>query len=146
MWKLRQERSRARAMSYAIERDTIGGNRAGVLVVCGLTVVTIFVMSLVPPVSQHSEYHQFADVRSFLGVSNFLNVVSNLGFAIVGILGIAFLCRQLKASAASDKWTLLPYTIFFSGVALTCVWSVYYHLAPSNQRLMWDRLPMSIAF
>ena len=32
------------------------------------------------------------------------------------------------------------------GVALVSVGSAYYHWAPSNDRLLWDRLPMAIAF
>ena len=43
----------------------------------------------------------------------------------------------------SDAW---PYLVFFVGVALVSVGSAYYHWAPSNDRLLWDRLPMSIAF
>jgi hypothetical protein len=31
-------------------------------------------------------------------------------------------------------------------VALTAAGSAYYHLAPDNERLFWDRLPMTIAF
>ena len=36
--------------------------------------------------------------------------------------------------------------MFFSGVLLTAVGSAYYHLAPDNPRLFWDRLPMTVAF
>jgi hypothetical protein len=36
--------------------------------------------------------------------------------------------------------------VFFVGVLLTAAGSAYYHLAPDNQRLFWDRLPMTIAF
>ena len=43
----------------------------------------------------------------------------------------------------SDAW---PYLVFFIGVALVSAGSAYYHWAPSNNRLLWDRLPMSIAF
>ncbi len=32
------------------------------------------------------------------------------------------------------------------GVALTAAGSAYYHLAPDNETLFWDRLPMTIAF
>ena len=40
----------------------------------------------------------------------------------------------------------LPYLVFFLGVALTGLGSGYYHLAPDNETLFWDRLPMTIAF
>ena len=34
--------------------------------------------------------------------------------------------------------------MFFAGVILTSVGSAYYHLAPDNERLVWDRLPMTV--
>jgi len=33
-----------------------------------------------------------------------------------------------------------------TGVALTTLGSSYYHLAPDNARLVWDRLPMAVGF
>jgi len=44
---------------------------------------------------------------------------------------------------SSERW---PYAIFFSGMLLAAAGSSYYHLAPDNERLFWDRLPMTIAF
>jgi hypothetical protein len=34
----------------------------------------------------------------------------------------------------------------FVGLQLTAFGSSYYHLSPNNSRLVWDRLPMTIAF
>jgi hypothetical protein len=42
-----------------------------------------------------------------------------------------------------ERW---PYLILSVGVVLTCFGSAYYHLAPNNARLVWDRLPMTIGF
>src|SRR5262249_46385439 len=42
-----------------------------------------------------------------------------------------------------ERWFFVA---FFLGVALTTLGSSYYHLAPGNERLLWDRLPMTIAF
>src|SRR5437763_318916 len=39
-----------------------------------------------------------------------------------------------------------PYLVFFAGVALTAFGSGYYHLRPTNARLVWDRLPIAMAF
>src|SRR5208283_2863418 len=39
-----------------------------------------------------------------------------------------------------------PYLILSVGVALTCFGSAYYHLAPDNARLVWDRLPITLGF
>ncbi len=36
--------------------------------------------------------------------------------------------------------------VFFLGATLTCVGSMYYHWQPDNPRLVWDRLPMTLAF
>ncbi|MDP1615572.1 MAG: alkaline phytoceramidase, partial [Methylococcales bacterium] len=38
------------------------------------------------------------------------------------------------------------YLTFFVGVLLTGLGSMYYHFQPSNQSLLWDRLPMTISF
>ena len=51
--------------------------------------------------------------------------------------------RRAIFGEPSDVW---PYFVFFVSVALVSVGSAYYHWAPSNDRLLWDRLPMSIAF
>ena len=88
---------------------------------------------LLPPLHQHEDYHHFADQRTLLEIPNFWNVVSNAPFAIVGLLGLIAL-----GGAASR--------ILFAGVFLTAFGSAYYHLAPDDARLVWDRLPMTIVF
>lgn len=101
------------------------------------------------PIAQSVSYHQFADQRSWLGVPNFLNVISNLAFAIVGVLGIVFLNKLINDRAQHsfaelrERW---PYLGVFVGLALTAFGSAYYHLAPNNARLVWDRLPMTMVF
>lgn len=86
-----------------------------------------------PPIAQELAYHQFADRRSFFGVPNFWDVASSLPFLLVGIAGVAF-CRKAAWLA------------FFIGVAFVAVGSGYYHWDPTNATLVWDRLPMTIAF
>ena len=44
---------------------------------------------------------------------------------------------------ARERWF---YIFAFLGLLLTAVGSAYYHLAPDNARLVWDRLPMTIVF
>jgi len=44
------------------------------------------------------------------------------------------------------KTDSLPYAVYFISVALVGLGSAYYHWAPSIDRLLWDRLPMSITF
>lgn len=130
------------------ESRTLMTTRVRVLAIIGLTLATIVAMALAPRIPQNESYHDFADQRSVLGVSNFLNVVSNLPFFLTGLSGLLFLTRkQSTASRGSflhrfERW---PYVMFFLGVTLTCFGSAYYHLSPNSDRLMWDRLPISIA-
>lgn len=91
------------------------------------------------PISQDLAYHNFVDKRTFAGISNFWNVVSNLPFLLVGGLGIFMFWE--------DKYSLRPAALaFFIGLFLTGAGSAYYHLSPDNQSLAWDRLPMTIVF
>lgn len=123
--------------------------RTRTMVIIALTLATIFAMTLAPRIPQSESYHNFADQRSVLGISNFLNVVSNLPFLLIGISGLILLARPNSPGSIgrllhrSERW---PYFTFFLGVTITCLGSAYYHLSPNSDRLMWDRLPMSIAF
>jgi len=101
------------------------------------------------PIPQALSYHNFADQRAWIGIPNFGDVVSNLPFAIVGIWGLIFLSRlppqelQEHFVDSCERW---PYIVVFIGLLLTAFGSSYYHLAPDNARLVWDRLPMTIVF
>lgn len=100
-----------------------------------------------PPIAQPASYHQFADQRPWLGIPNFGDVTSNLAFAVIGIAGLWLLLNQGKfANAFIDARERWPYLVAFFGLLLTAFGSAYYHLAPSNSRLVWDRLPMTIVF
>jgi len=90
-------------------------------------------LALTPRMVQDEAYHMFADQRTIAGVRNFWNVVSNVAFVVAGILGLRI----------SRDWTG---RVLFIGVFLTCFGSAYYHLAPSDARLVWDRLPMTLVF
>src|SRR5712664_1732115 len=100
-----------------------------------------------PPVHQDPSYHSFADQRELWGVPNFWNVVSNLPFLLVGFLGIWLVQDKTTASLSfivpTERW---PFLILFAGVGLTAFGSAYYHWQPTNDRLVWDRLPMAVSF
>lgn len=99
-----------------------------------------------PPFAQDLGYHAFADTRGCFGLPNCLNVLSNLPFALVGILGIRVTFRGRRLPPSADDWERWPYAALFLGTSLTAAGSSYYHLAPDNARLVWDRLPMAIGF
>jgi len=97
--------------------------------------------AFIDPVAQDPGYHHFADTRSMFGVPNFLNVVSNLPFFLVGIAGLYFVVHDKHLTGATVAWRVL-----FASVSLTALGSSYYHLAPANDTLLWDRLAMTIGF
>lgn len=105
-----------------------------------LALAALMVMLSLPPIAQDPAYHDFADSRAFFGIPAFLNVVTNLAFLIVGIVGVRACATGAVAGA---RWAWL---ICFGSVALVGVGSGYYHLAPDNGTLVWDRLPMSVGF
>ncbi|MEO6119748.1 MAG: hypothetical protein ABIP12_03585 [Terriglobales bacterium] len=109
-----------------------------------LAIVMALALAFSPRIPQPQEYHRFADQRALIGIANALNVLSNLAFLAVGAAGIWFVAS--RRGVYLDPIERLPYLIFFIGVALTCFGSGYYHLAPDNARLVWDRLPMTIGF
>lgn len=65
----------------------------------------------------------------------------------MGGLGLLFLLRQRASNDGAvfiNKWELWPYMVFFCGAVLIGFGSGYYHLAPDNERLVWDRLLITI--
>jgi hypothetical protein len=104
--------------------------------------------SLASPIPQAVAYHQFADARTLWGLRNFGNVVSNAPFALVGLLALGTLAYWVRrpAPGVQTRFELVAFALFFVGVFLTAFGSGYYHLEPSNPRLFWDRLPMTIGF
>jgi hypothetical protein len=69
-----------------------------------------------------------------------------LGFAIVGIWGLGILLGESSRVQFVDSRERWPYVIVFAGTILTAIGWSYYRLAPDNDRLVWDRLPMTIVF
>jgi hypothetical protein len=105
-----------------------------------LAVAALVAALLLAPIAQDPAYHDFADRRGLLGIPSFLNIATNLAFLAVGIAGM-LLCAIRKDLGARWAWLAC-----FTGVALVFFGSAYYHLAPDNGTLVWDRLPMSIGF
>lgn len=116
-----------------------------VALLIGLLAVGLSVLLTLEPISQAPDYHLFADSRPFWGIPNFNDVVSNAGFAVVGVVGIMTVFGRSRGIFAHGS-DARPFMVFFVGVALVSLGSAYYHWAPSNDRLLWDRLPMSVAF
>jgi hypothetical protein len=129
-------------------KDTVSrAARVWLLAVIALAGIATFL--LLPPMPQPESYHHFADDRRMLGIPNFLNVASNAPFAVLGVMGLRFAGRRRAANAGHsfiEGSERVPFAVFFAGAFLTCFGSGYYHWAPDDATLAWDRLPMTLAF
>ena len=131
------------------DEPTLRTFRMRVLFILGLGIAAASAVLFLPPVAQDQAYHNFADQRSLLGIPNMLNVISNVPFLVVGALGLMFLLNQgpmRPDGQLLEQWERWPFLVLFAGVGLTGFGSAYYHLAPNNTTLVWDRLPMTVAF
>ncbi len=109
-----------------------------------VTAVIIVASVLVNPVPQDQQYHQFADQRNYFDIPNTLNVTTNLFFALIGFAGLYFLCIRRSLIVVDSIFAV--YITFFAALAAVAPGSAYYHWMPDNQSLVWDRLPMTLAF
>ena len=114
----------------------------------GSIFLIIAALLFVDPVPQDQAYHAFADSRRLFGTPNFWNVMSNIPFFIAGAAGLWYFARTDRntLSRITEPRIRAAYLVFFLGVLLTCFGSGWYHLAPGNESLVWDRLPMTLAF
>lgn len=112
----------------------------------GVTLAAAIALLFIPPIPQSPEYHDFADQAIIAGIPNFWNMVTNIPFLIVGAWGFILLRRQWKEGRFSGWKEIAPYFTMVSGVFLTGLGSAYYHWAPNNATLIWDRLPMTLIF
>lgn len=106
-----------------------------IITLIGITIVFIF--NTIP---QDQNYHKFADSTALFSIENFWNVISNLPILFAGIMGMIYSLNEPKQNFKEG------YFLFFTGISLTSIGSCYYHLMPNNYTLLWDRLPMTIAF
>lgn len=99
----------------------------------------------IPRIPQWQSYHHFADIRQIWGIPNFWNVLSNTPFFLVSILGFLSLKHQYRANNLTNKEALVFFILFLS-IFFTGVGSSYYHWAPNNNTLVWDRIPITVVF
>ncbi|KAK9211244.1 hypothetical protein WN943_000618 [Citrus x changshan-huyou] len=98
----------------------------------GAFLCLLFFMLATPKFPSSRESHLFADLRNFFGVPNTLNVLSNFPFLIAGVMGFR-----------GEVW---GWALFYAGITGVAFGSAYYHLKPDDDRVMWDTLPMMIAY
>jgi hypothetical protein len=116
--------------------------RAYALVALG--VLLLITACVLPPFAQPESYHDFADTRGWLGIPHYGNVASNVMFLVVGLVGLG--AMRTPAVRAMESASRHAYGVMFLGLVFTAFGSGYYHWAPSDARLVWDRLPMTVVF
>jgi len=106
------------------------------------TIIACLLLLAHGPVAQLAHYHEFADQSAWLGIAHAGDVLSNLPFAVIAIWGLLRLwpMRHHPALYAGRY----GYALFLFGLLLTAIGSSYYHLAPDDARLVWDRLPIAL--
>ncbi|CAJ1938199.1 unnamed protein product [Sphenostylis stenocarpa] len=105
----------------------------------------LLLILLTPSIPQPQRYHHFADNRNFFGIPNALNVISNLPFMVIGLIGLV-LCHRRNHFNISLEGELWGWKCFYAGVTSVAFGSSYYHLHPDDAGLLWDRIPMTVAF
>ncbi len=119
-------------------------NHAHWLFVASYTAILTLLNLAMGPVHQTSAYHQFVDVRIRCGVPRVGDVVSNAVILCSGFFAATLLARARYGAGARSGATDWIFFVFMIGVIGTAAGSAFYHWAPSDTRLVWDRLPMTI--
>ncbi len=109
-----------------------------------IAAIVIVASLFVSPIPQDPTYHDFADVHPHFGMPNALNILSNILILWAGIAGLWQLAGRTSLHTLPQ---LMPaYVVFFAALVLTAIGSSWYHLAPDNPALAWDRGAMTLGF
>lgn len=90
----------------------------------------------------HSHGHPFVDARSWCGIPNTLDVLSNLPMLLVGVWGMERVYRIWPRTSLARR----PVMLAFAGLVLTWAGSTVYHWHPVPETLLLDRLGMAVTF
>jgi len=109
---------------------------------CIMVFVVGAALQFVWPLAQPASYHHFADMRPIGALHNASDVLSNLVILAAGLATLGWVMRPPSSAAPQYPGMLVA----APGLILTAFGSAWYHFAPSDSTLVWDRLPMTIVF
>lgn len=112
-------------------------------VLLGVVLALLIVAIFGPALAQPGHLHGFADQRLWWGIPCAMDVLSNLPFAVGGVLGLIFLARQRRDISAAQQGLS---ALFFVGLIVTAGASSWYHWRVDDAGLAIDRLGMAVAF
>lgn len=113
------------------------------LVLAIVFLITAIALLYADPIAQDLAYHRFSDKRTWFGIPHFMDVISNLPFIVIGYMGLRLSAKSYKKHPMVSF--LMSFTLFV-GVLFTGLGSAFYHYAPNNFSLLFDRLPMTLVF
>src|ERR1700694_525239 len=91
------------------------------------------------PLPQDPSYHILADIRRCGFIPRAGDVLTNLSILAAGVAGL-LLWRRVHVEPRERA----AYALLVAGMLLTALGSAYYHWAPGDARLVWDRLPITL--
>lgn len=94
----------------------------------------------------HAHGHPFVDARSWWGIPNTLDVLSNLPMLLVGLWGMARIGRTRPHTSLFASQARRSALLAFAGLVLTWTGSSVYHWHPVPATLVLDRLGMAVTF
>lgn len=112
-------------------------------------VLLVLIALLAPAVVWPEHYHAFIDTRSWWGIPNTMDVLSNAAFAVVGTWGLWRLGHWSHAhrTAVADRPVLYGSALMVGlGLWFTTVGSGIFHWQPNAAGLAVDRMAMSVIF
>jgi len=122
-------------------------SRSTTILILSYTVVGLVTLVMTDAIAQDPEYHAFADQRIFISIPHAFDVLSNIPFLVVGLVGLSYAAKARQDPACFEQpWEWYGFTLLCAGIALVSLGSGYYHWDPNNSSLVWDRLPMTIGF
>src|SRR5258705_12707851 len=96
---------------------SVRGRTARLVVIVLATFVAVLAAFSLPRMPQPAAYHGLADRRAWLGIPNAADVLSNLPFVVIGVLGLAFLRREDRMAAVfRDRRERAAWRVFFAAV------------------------------
>ena len=95
------------------------------------------------PLQDNPNYHNFAEQRILCGVPHVGDVLSNLAFALTGVI---LLWRGRRIDTELYEFQIFMYYFFAGSALLLAAGSAYYHWNPNNETLVWDRGTMVVGF
>jgi hypothetical protein len=118
--------------------------KGAAVIITILAATAIAAALLLPKIPHPPSYHDFADDRSFMGMPNALDVLSNIPLVVLGAFGIGICLKNRSRNPKTESFGLK--ILFFATVLLTGFGSSIYHWQPGNDSIVWDRIPLSVTF